>query len=78
MKVSYSQVSNSNKNTFDCEIFYQSNIKRRLHLNPEDCKDEQQRLKIATNNKKSKLLNSQGFSESAYQAQLKQHNCHVQ
>ena len=34
-KVHCSQVSNGNKNRLDHESFYQSNIKRLLHLNPE-------------------------------------------
>ena len=36
-KVHCSQVSNGNKNRLDHESFYQSNIERLLHLNPEDC-----------------------------------------
>ena len=38
-KVHCSQVSNANKNRLDHESFYQSNIKRLLHLSPEDCKN---------------------------------------
>ena len=37
-KVHCSQVSNGNKNRLDHESFYQSNIERLLHLNPEDVK----------------------------------------
>ena len=39
-KVNCSQVSNGNKNRLDHESFYQSNIERLLHLNPQDCKTE--------------------------------------
>ena len=39
-KVHCSQVSNGNKNRLDHESFYQSNIKRSLHLSPQDCKNE--------------------------------------
>ena len=38
-KVHCSQVSNGNKNRLDHESFYQSNIERLLHLNPDDCKN---------------------------------------
>ena len=37
-KVHCSQFSNGNKNRLDYESFYQSNIERLLHLNPDDCK----------------------------------------
>ena len=39
-KVHCSQVSNGNKNRLDHKSFYQSNIERLLHLNPDDCKVE--------------------------------------
>ena len=39
-KVHCSQVSNGSKNRHDHESFYQSNIERLLHLNPDDCKNE--------------------------------------
>ena len=45
-KVHCSQVSNGNKNRLDHESFYQSNIERLLHLNPDDCKNELLRLNI--------------------------------
>ena len=48
-KVHCSQVSNGNKNRLDHESFYQSNIERLLHLNPEDCKNELLRLNITRN-----------------------------
>ena len=43
-KVHCSQVSNGNKNRLDYESFYQSNIERLLHLNPDDCKNKLLRL----------------------------------
>ena len=48
-KVHCSQVSNGNKNRLDHESFYQNNIERLLHLNPEDCKNELLRLNITRN-----------------------------
>ena len=48
-KVHCSQVSNGNKNRLDHESFYQSNIERLLHLNPDDCKNELLRLNITRN-----------------------------
>ena len=56
-KVHCSQVSNVNKNRLDHESFYQSNIERLLHLNPDDCKNELLRLNI-TRNKKHRQKNS--------------------
>ena len=47
-KVHYSQVSNGNKNQLDLESFYQSNIGRLLHLNPDECKYELLRLQITS------------------------------
>ena len=44
-----SQVSNGNKNQLDHESFYQSNIERLLHLNPDDCKNELLRLNLTRN-----------------------------
>ena len=44
-KVHCSQVSSSNKNRLDLESFYRSNIGKLFYLNPEYCKNEQQRLK---------------------------------
>ena len=46
-KVHCSQVSNGIKNRLDHESFYQSNLERLLHLNPDDCKNELLRLNIA-------------------------------
>ena len=45
-KLPCSQVSNGNENRLDHESFYQNNIKRLLHLSPDDCKNELYRLKI--------------------------------
>ena len=59
-KVHCSQVYNGNKNRHDHESFYQSNIERLLHLNPDDCKTELYRLNL-TKNKHSdrKIVNFQ-------------------
>ena len=48
-KVHCSQVSNGNRNRLDHESFYQSDIERILHLNPDDCKNELLRLNITRN-----------------------------
>ena len=62
-KVHCSQFSNGNKNRLDHESFYQSYIKRLLHLSPQDSKNELKRLNftphIGTNRK---LVNFQVFS----------------
>ena len=55
-KVHCSQVSNGNKNRLDHESFYQSNIERLLHLNPEDCKYELLRLNITRNKNTDKKI----------------------
>ena len=47
-KVHCSQVSKGNKNRLDHESFYQSKLVRLLHLSPEDCKNELNRLKLTT------------------------------
>ena len=61
-KVHCSQVSNRNKNRLDHESFYQSNIERLLHLNPDDCKNELLRLNITQNkNSQRKLVNFKFF-----------------
>ena len=73
-KVHCSQVSNGNKNRLDHESFYQSNIERLLHLNPDDCKNELLRLNITQNkNSARKLVNFQVFSDSVHQSQLERH-----
>ena len=57
-KVDCSRVSNGNKNRLDHESFYQSNIERLLHLNPDDCKNELLRLNLTRNkNTDRKLVN---------------------
>ena len=69
-KVHCSQVSNGNKNRLDHESFYQSNIERLLHLNPDDCKNELLRLNITHNkNSERKIVNFQVFSDSVHQSQ---------
>ena len=77
-KVHCSQVSNGNKNRLDHESFYQSNIERFLHLNPDDCKNELLRLNITQNkNSERKLVNFQVFSDSVHQSQLERHQGHI-
>ena len=63
-KVHCSQISNGNKNRLHHESFYQSNIERLMHINPE-------RLKITSNKGKiRKLVCFQVFTDSAHQAVL--------
>ena len=77
-KVHCSQVSNGNKNRLDHESFYQSNIERLLHLNPEDCKNELRRLNITRNkNTDRKLVYFQVFSDSVHQAELERYQGHI-
>ena len=77
-KVHCSQVSNGNKNRLDHESFYQSNIERLLHLNPEDCKNELLRLNITRNkNTDRKLVYFQVFSDSVHQAKLERYQGHI-
>ena len=77
-KVHCSQVSNGNKNRIDHESFYQSNIGRLLHLSPDNCKNELERLKITSNKGKNrKLVNFQVFSDSAHQAGLEKYHGHI-
>ena len=60
------------KTRLDHESFYQSNIERLLHLNPDDCKNELLRLNITQNkNSQRKLVNFQVFSDSVHQSHLK-------
>ena len=67
-KIHSFQVSNGNKNRLDHEFFYQNNIERLLHLSPDDCKNELERLKITSNKGTDrKLVNFQVFPDSAYQ-----------
>ena len=77
-KVHRSQVSNGNKNRLDHESFYQSNIERLLHLNPEDCKNELRRLNL-TRNKHSdrKTVSFQVFADCVHKAELERYQGHV-
>ena len=77
-KVHCSQVSNGNKNRLDHESFYQSNIERLLHLNPDDCENELLRLNI-TKNKHSdmKIVNFHVFADSVHQAELERYQGHI-
>ena len=75
-KVHCSQVSNGNKNRIDHESFYQSNIERLLHLEPDDCKNELLRLKL-TKNKNRKIINFQIFDGSVHQAELERYQAHI-
>ena len=78
-KVHCSQVSNGNKNRLDHEPFYQSNIERLLHLNPDDCKNELLRLNLTRNkNTDRKITNFQVFADSVHQAELERYQGHVQ
>ena len=77
-KVHCSQVSTGNKNRLDHESFYQSNIKRQLHLSPDDCKNEFKRLKMTSNkDTKRKLVTFQVFTDSAHQVELEKHQGHI-
>ena len=76
-KVHCSQVSNGNKNRLDHESFFQSNIERLLHLNPEDCKNELLRINITRNeNTDRKLVYFQVFADSVHQAELERYQGH--
>ena len=77
-KVHCSQVSNGNKNRLDQESFYQSNIERLLHLNPDDCKNELLRLNITRNkNTDRKIVFFQVFADSVHQAELERYQGHI-
>ena len=77
-KVHCSQVSNGNKNRLDHESFYQSNIERLLHLNPDDCKNELLRLNITRKkNTDRKIVNFQVFADSVHQAELERYQGHI-
>ena len=70
--------SNGNKNRLDHESFYQSNIERLLHLNPDDCKNELLRLNITRNkNTDRKRVNFQVFADSVHQAELERYQGHI-
>ena len=56
------------------ETFYQSNVEKVLHLNFKDSKHELRRLKLTTNKgSKRKLVNFQGFPDSAHLAELERY-----
>ena len=77
-KVYCSQVSNGNKNRLDHESFYQSNIERLLHLNPDDCKNELLRLNLSRNkNTDRKIVIFQVFTDSVHQAELERYQGHI-
>ena len=77
-KVHCSQVSNGNKNRLDHESFYQRNIERILHLNPDDCENELLRLNITRNrNTDRKIVNFHFFADSVHQAQLERYQGHI-
>ena len=49
-----------------------------MHLSPDDCKNELERLKITSNKGKNrKLVNFQVFSDSAHQAGLEKYHGHI-
>ena len=77
-KVHCSLVSNGNKNRLDHESFYQSNLERLLHLNPDDCKNELHRLNL-TKKKHSdrKIVNFHAFTDSVHQAELERYQGHI-
>ena len=72
-KVHCSQVSNGNKNRLDHESFYQSNIERLLHLNPEHCKNELLRLNITRNKNADRKI----VFSSRHQAKLERYQGHI-
>ena len=66
------------KNRLDHESFYQSNLERFLHLNPDDCKNELLRLNITRNkNTDRKLVYFQVFADSVHQAELERYQGHI-
>ena len=77
-KVHCSQVSNGNKNRLDHVSFYQSSIERLLHLSPDDCKKDLERLKITSNKGKNRIfVTFQVFPDSAHQAELEKYQGHI-
>ena len=49
-----------------------------MHLSPDDCKNELERLKTTSNKGKNrKLVFFQHFPESAHQAELQKHQGHI-
>ena len=62
----------------DHESFYQINIERLLHLSPQDCKNELNRLKLTSNEGTNRqLANFQVFPDVAHQAELEKHQGHI-
>ena len=77
-KVHGSKVSNGNKNRLDHKSFYQSKIKRLLHLSPEDCKNELNWLKLSKNKGTNRKLKSiQVFPDFVHQAKLEGYQGHI-
>ena len=77
-EVHCSQVSNGNKNRLDYKSFYQSNLERLLHLNPQDFKNKLRRLNLTQNDGTTrKLVNFQVFPNSAHQAELENYQGHI-
>ena len=66
------------KNRLDHESFYQSNIERRLHLSPDDCKNELHSIKFTSNKDTTReLVKIQIFPDSAHQAELERYQGHI-
>ena len=62
----------------DHEYFYQNNTEKLLHLSPQDCKNELQRLNLTPNEGTNrKFVNFQVFPDVAHQAELEKHQGHV-
>ena len=76
-KVHFSQVSNGNKNRLDHESFYQSNIERILHLNPDDCKNELLRMNITRSKNTDRKIVFKVFADSVHRAELERYQGHI-
>ena len=77
-KIHCSQISNGNKNRLDHESFFQSNIERLLHLDPDDCKNQLLRLNLTRNkNTDRKIVNFQVFADSVHLAEIERYQGHV-
>ena len=77
-KVHCSQVSNGNKNRLDHESFYQSNIERLLHLNPDNSENEILRLNLIINkNTDRKIVNFQVFADSVHRSEIERYQGNV-
>ena len=65
------------KNRLNHKSFYQINIEKVLHLNPDDCKNDLRQSKLTTiKGTNRKLVNFQVFPESAHQAELERYFGH--